>query len=98
MERHSDAGCLTADERRFVTTRSITSADVDRDILRVVALAYLERRRAGYSDLQAFEAALAVYQGCCPDVPEDRAAEVVGQLIGAAISGGVFRRDADHQQ
>ena len=47
MERHSDAGCLSADERRFVTTRSITPAAVDRDILRVVALAYLEKRRAG---------------------------------------------------
>lgn len=64
----------------------ITPADVDRDILRVVALAYLERRRGGYSDFHALKAALAVYQGCHPNVPEERAADVVGQLIGTGIS------------
>ena len=70
-------------ELTTTSTTRVTPADVDRDILRVVALAYLERRWAGYGDLPAFKAALAVYQGCCPDVPEDRAVEVVGQLISA---------------
>ena len=85
MERPSDAaGSLSADERRFLIARTITPADVDRDILCVVGHACLERRRAGYSDSPAFKVAFAIYQGCRPDVPEDRATEVVGQLISVA--------------
>ena len=33
---------------------------------------------------EAFKVAFAIYQGCRPDVPEDRATEVVGQLISVA--------------
>ena len=68
------------------TTRANSPEDFDRDTLRVVAVAYRDRRRAGYSDLPSFNAALTVYRDRHPDVPEGRAAEVVGQMIVAAIN------------
>ena len=69
-----------------MTARAISLRDFDRDTLRIVAVAYRDRRRAGYGDLPSFNAAMAVYRDRHPDVPEGRAAEVVGQMIVAAIS------------
>ena len=68
------------------TIRAISLEDFDRDTLRVVAVAYRDRRRAGYGDMPSFMKALAVYRSRHPAVPEGRAAELVGQMIVAAIN------------
>ena len=68
------------------TIRAISLEDFDRDTLRIVAIAYRDRRRAGYGDLPAFNAAMTVYRERHPDVPEGRAAGIVGKMIAAGIN------------
>ena len=68
------------------TIHAISLDDFDRDTLRVVALAYRDRRRAGYADLPSFNSAMAVYRMLHPEVPDDRNAEIVAQMIAAAIN------------
>ena len=68
------------------TVRAISPEDFDSDTLRTVAMAYRDRHRAGYGDLPSFNTAVTVYRSRHPDVPEGRAAEVVGQMIVAAIN------------
>ena len=49
-------------------------------------MTYREMRRTRYSDLAAFNSAMANYRERHPDVPEGRAAEIVGKMIAAGIN------------
>ena len=68
------------------TSRTTIVTDFDRDTLRAVALAYREKRQAGFSDHPSLMAAMTVYRKRHPEGPEWRAAEVVPQMIAAAIN------------
>ena len=75
---------LTAEQT--ATIRAISLDDFDRDTLRIVAMTYRKMRRASYSDLAAFNSAMVNYRERHPDVPEGRAAEIVGKMIAAGIN------------
>ena len=68
------------------TPRTTKINDFDRDTLRAVALAYREKRQAGFSDHPSFMAAMTVYRKRHPEVEEWRVAEVIPQMIAAAIN------------
>ena len=68
------------------TPHTTTLNDFDRDTLRAVAMAYREKRQAGFSDHPSFMAAMTVYRKRHPEVEERRVAEVVPQMIAAAIN------------
>ncbi len=52
--------------------------------LRAVALAYRRKRKRGYGDLEAYQAAMQVYRELRPNEPENTAQHEVGRLIAEA--------------
>jgi hypothetical protein len=63
-----------------------TIAQLDRDTLRAVAVAYRARRQAGASDRLAYEVAVAELRGRAPDLTDQAAREAVSLIIARAAT------------
>jgi hypothetical protein len=65
-----------------------TIAQLDRDTLRAVAMAYRAQRQAGASDAPAYEAAVAELHGRAPDLTDRAAREAASLIIARAATEG----------
>jgi hypothetical protein len=73
-------------------------ARLDRDTLRVVAIAYRTRRQAGASDGPAYEAAVAELHDRAPDLTDEAARAAVSLIIARAATAAQawFWRGTNH--